>query len=104
MIADYNREEPMGRISLRKEQRQLLTKLRRESPFEVFYSKRREQTRETVFWNEETDSPLGSGWYYWFCFPGCLPEGEPCGPFTSETAALLDIVDVHCLELMATGQ
>jgi len=30
------------------------------------------------------------GWYYWFCFPGCLPDGEPTGPFDTEEAALAD--------------
>ena len=28
------------------------------------------------------------GWYYWFCFPGCLPDGEKFGPFTSKEEAL----------------
>jgi hypothetical protein len=32
-----------------------------------------------------------SGFYYWFCFPGCMPETEyPFGPFTSEKNALDD--------------
>lgn len=30
------------------------------------------------------------GWYYWFCFPGCLPDSEPIGPFESEQAAIDD--------------
>lgn len=29
-------------------------------------------------------------WYYWFCFPGCLPDGDPVGPFASEAEALAD--------------
>lgn len=28
------------------------------------------------------------GWYWWNCFPGCLPEGEANGPFRSEREAL----------------
>jgi hypothetical protein len=28
------------------------------------------------------------GWYYWSCFPGCLPDGEPNGPFNSEKEAI----------------
>lgn len=28
------------------------------------------------------------GWFYWFCFPGCLPDGDPVGPFKTEGAAL----------------
>lgn len=30
------------------------------------------------------------GWYYWFCFPGCLPDSEPCGPYDSEAEAIAD--------------
>ena len=30
------------------------------------------------------------GWYYWFCFPGCLPDSDPVGPFESEAEALAD--------------
>lgn len=29
--------------------------------------------------------PYAPGWYWWACFPGCLPDGdgEPYGPFDS---------------------
>lgn len=30
------------------------------------------------------------GWYWQACFPGCLPDGEPCGPFATEADALAD--------------
>ena len=48
-----------------------------------------------VFWADDIqryDEPefLPAGWYYWFCFRGCLPEGEANGPFTSEAEALAD--------------
>lgn len=33
---------------------------------------------------------LGSGWYWWTCFPGCLPDSEPFGPFETYEAALTD--------------
>ncbi len=29
-----------------------------------------------------------TGYWYWFCFPGCLPNGNPIGPFDTETEAL----------------
>lgn len=29
-----------------------------------------------------------AGWYYWYCFPGCLPDSDPIGPFDSEALAL----------------
>ena len=33
--------------------------------------------------------PTGeSGWLYWFCFPGCMPDSDPIGPFNSEAEAL----------------
>lgn len=34
------------------------------------------------------DDTLESGWYYWFCFPGCLPDSDPVGPFETEQAAV----------------
>jgi hypothetical protein len=30
------------------------------------------------------------GFYWWPCFPGCLPDGEPVGPFASAKAAYED--------------
>ena len=35
----------------------------------------------------ETNRP--EGWYWWSCFPGCMPDGEePNGPFDTEAEAL----------------
>ena len=30
------------------------------------------------------------GYYWWPCFPGCLPDSDPCGPFASASEALAD--------------
>ena len=30
------------------------------------------------------------GWYWQACFPGCLPDGEPMGPFSTESEAMED--------------
>lgn len=30
------------------------------------------------------------GWYWWACFPGCMPDSEPMGPFETEAEALAD--------------
>lgn len=30
------------------------------------------------------------GWYWWSCFPGCLPDGDPFGPFVTSDEALSD--------------
>jgi len=34
--------------------------------------------------------PLPAGWYWWACFPGCLPDGDPVGPFDTEAEAIAD--------------
>ena len=36
----------------------------------------------------EDELPELVGWYWQSCFPGCMPDGEPVGPFDSETAAI----------------
>lgn len=42
-----------------------------------------------IFWGSpENGFDHEAGWYYWYCFPGCLPDSEPYGPFESEEAAL----------------
>jgi hypothetical protein len=50
-----------------------------------------------IFWvgpgcayrNEEGEL-LPEGYYWWSCFPGCLPDGDPIGPFETEEEALHD--------------
>ena len=38
---------------------------------------------------EDSDGePMPAGWYWHACFPGCLPDGEPMGPFDSEGLAI----------------
>ena len=39
------------------------------------------------------DCAMNCGWYWWPCSPGCLPEGEPTGPFETEEEALADARD-----------
>lgn len=41
----------------------------------------------------EDGEPLPNGWYWWPCFPGCLPDGEPSGPFETKEEALQDAQD-----------
>ena len=33
---------------------------------------------------------LEKGWYWWSCFPGCMPDGEANGPFDTAAEALKD--------------
>lgn len=42
--------------------------------------------------DEEGDC-LGTGWYYWSCFPGCLPGGDPFGPYDTQEIAIADCRD-----------
>lgn len=39
---------------------------------------------------DEGAAPLPRGWYWWPCFPGCLPDGEIGGPFPPELEAMED--------------
>lgn len=32
------------------------------------------------------------GWYWWACFPGCLPDGDASGPYAYEFEAWADAV------------
>lgn len=49
---------------------------------EVFYARDGELERDN-----EGDISL-AGWYYWYCFPGCMPDSEPYGPFDTEQDAV----------------
>lgn len=42
---------------------------------------------------ESVEEELAAGFYWWACFPGCLPDGEPCGPFFTEAEAIADAQD-----------
>jgi hypothetical protein len=51
-----------------------------------------------VFYRDETPSGIDEvqmepGWYWWACFPGCMPDGDPYGPYGSEEEALADARD-----------
>jgi hypothetical protein len=47
------------------------------APFEVFYV----DGRDTASCIYEV------GWYWWYCWPGCLPDSEAYGPYFTEQAA-----------------
>ena len=44
-----------------------------------------------VFWDD--GEPVKPGFYWWACFPGCLPDGEPFGPFETEEEAIKDAAE-----------
>jgi len=43
-------------------------------------------------WAIEESGATG-GWFWQSCFPGCLPDSDPIGPFETEQAALEDAQD-----------
>jgi hypothetical protein len=59
------------------------------------YSKRHEfrlanmnsQVREKMFDTMIEEEGIKGGWFYWYCFPGCLPDSEPMGPYDTAKEA-----------------
>lgn len=39
---------------------------------------------------DEYGDTLEAGYYYWYCFPGCMPDSDPIGPFATYADALAD--------------
>ena len=60
------------------------------------YSKRHEYrlasmnsaTREKMFDAMIAEEGITGGWFYWFCFPGCFPEGSAMGPYATRDEAI----------------
>lgn len=63
---------------------------------EVFYMSQAEIDqvyRDNGFEPGDDDAEIAfsePGFYYWPCFPGCLPDGDAIGPFPTEAEALDD--------------
>lgn len=59
--------------------------------FEVFFVSELEAQYNRENSDHGNDFTLyESGWYWWSCFPGCLPDGPALGPFETEQAAIDD--------------
>ena len=43
-----------------------------------------------VLENDNCDCQDLNGWYWWPCFAGCLPDGDPIGPFATSSEAYHD--------------
>lgn len=54
---------------------------------EVFYMSAPELA--DAEWVDGDGDAKEPGWYYWTCFPGCLPDSNPVGPFVTEEEALV---------------
>lgn len=52
---------------------------------------------EIFYLNDDFDSAITAedltlepGWYWQPCFPGCIPDSDPNGPFETEEEAMTD--------------
>lgn len=52
---------------------------------EIFYWTSKEASD---YWGEDADEELEAGFYFWYCFPGCMPDSEPNGPYATQQEAL----------------
>ena len=46
------------------------------------------RVRENMLDQIVADNGIRGGWFWWACFPGCLPDSTPIGPFDSYAEAL----------------
>ena len=51
------------------------------------------ETFESFGMLDDGAEPLEPGWYWHACFPGCLPDSGPSGPFKTEQDAIIDATD-----------
>ena len=71
----------------------MLTKPTPPTGYYPFYNEEHESYGSfEVFQETHNDHGLGlePGFYWWSCFPGCLPDGEPSGPFDTAQEAYDD--------------
>ena len=57
--------------------------------FEVFFIEPGARAAGADEYSEDF-AGLDSGWYWWAAFPGCLPDGDPSGPFATSRDARED--------------
>ena len=48
------------------------------------------QVREKMFDTMIEENGIEGVWFYWYCFPGCMPDSCANGPFASRKEALQD--------------
>jgi hypothetical protein len=42
---------------------------------------------------DENGEPVEPGFYWWSCSPGCIPDGEPIGPYDTEHEATAEAIE-----------
>ena len=46
------------------------------------------RARDAMFDAMIDEEGIEGGWFYWYCFPGCLPDSQPMGPYNTRDEAL----------------
>jgi hypothetical protein len=69
--------------------------------FEVFYRAPSLWQGEGTHTSDEEER-LEPGWYWWPCFPDCLPTGAPSGPFPTAESAYLNAIEEITEPLLRT--
>ena len=54
---------------------------------EIFRLTEGEMDNPEAEYYENEPTHYEPGWYWWWCLPGCLPDGAPYGPFDNEEEA-----------------
>jgi hypothetical protein len=47
-----------------------------------------DRVRDAMFDAMIEDNGITGGWFFDYCFPGCLPDSQPFGPYDSRDAAI----------------
>lgn len=56
---------------------------RREFRLAAFNSRAREAMLDAIV----AEQGIEGGWFYWYCFPGCMPDSDPVGPYATPQEA-----------------
>ena len=46
------------------------------------------RVREAMFDEMIKDNSITGGWFFWFCFPGCMPDSDAMGPYATQAEAI----------------
>jgi hypothetical protein len=68
--------------------------LRRLLPPHYSLASMNSKVREAMLTTIVDVEQITGGWYWWACFPGCMPDGDPIGPFNTQADALADAQDI----------
>ena len=59
---------------------------------EIFYHEQGDYP-DSETWEDGDGEERPTGYYFWYCFPGCMPDSDPVGPFDTEEEAIAAMRD-----------